>query len=159
MIAQQKYGINEEKLGNPAKTGFYTGLFRILGNIPAFDSVFRLNLPTSIALPISVVITLATLTLIGFLVAVSAEISVRLKITELIISGLVLTGDCIRHRHCSIKVRWASAMKTPAFSSVCALALTDCLQSKHKSATLTVSGEHQSTKVILFLPQPGLLLH
>ena len=91
MIAEQKYSIDEGKLGNPAKTAFYAGVFRVLGTFLPLIPYFA-NLPTSTALPLSVLITLATLALMGFLVAVSAEVSVRQKIVELIISGLVLTG-------------------------------------------------------------------
>ena len=91
MIAEQKYGIDERKLGNPAKTAFYAGFFRVLGTFLPLIPYFA-NLPTSTALPVSILITLAALALMGFLVAVSAEISVRRKIAELVISGLVLTG-------------------------------------------------------------------
>ena len=91
MIAEQTYNIDEEKLGNPAKTAFYAGFFRVLGTFLPLIPYFA-NLPTSTALPLSVLITLATLALMGFLVAVSAEISVTQKMAEFIISGLVLTG-------------------------------------------------------------------
>jgi len=91
MIAKQKYDIDEEKLGSPTKTAFYAGFFRVLGTFLPLIPYFA-NLSTSTALPLSILITIATLALLGFLVGVSAEISVRLKIAELIISGLSLTG-------------------------------------------------------------------
>lgn len=91
LIAKQKYGIDEDKLGTPVKNGLYAGLFRTLGTfLPLIP--YLANLPTSIALPLSVLITLAALALVGFLVAVAAETSVKLKIAELVVSGLVLTG-------------------------------------------------------------------
>lgn len=91
MIAEKEYSIDEGKLGNPAKTAFYAGFFRALGTFLPLIPYFA-NLPTSTALPLSVLITLATLAMMGFLVAVSAEISVKQKIAEFIISGLTLTG-------------------------------------------------------------------
>jgi VIT1/CCC1 family predicted Fe2+/Mn2+ transporter len=90
MIAERSYSIYEAKLENPAKVALYAGVFRIIGTFLPLVPYFA-NLPTYFALPLSVLITLATLALTGFLVALVAEVGFKRKIAELMLSGLALT--------------------------------------------------------------------
>ncbi|MBS7647686.1 MAG: VIT1/CCC1 transporter family protein [Candidatus Bathyarchaeia archaeon] len=91
LFAEERYGIHEEALGDPRRTGLYAGLFRLIGTIFPLIPYF-LNLPLVLTVPISVLITLAVLVFTGFLAAISTETSISGKVTELIISGLVLTA-------------------------------------------------------------------
>lgn len=91
MVAEHRYGIVEKQLESPTRTAFYAGLFRVLGTFLPLVPYF-LNLSATMALPLSVLITLSVVALMGFVVAVSAEISVKKKIAELTISGLALTA-------------------------------------------------------------------
>jgi VIT1/CCC1 family predicted Fe2+/Mn2+ transporter len=91
LVLEEGYGIREEKLENPLESAFYAGLFRIVGTVlPLVPYLF--SIPLMIALPISVLITLAMLALTGFLVAIAAEIDAKQKIAELTISGLIMTA-------------------------------------------------------------------
>ncbi|MEM3673370.1 MAG: VIT1/CCC1 transporter family protein [Candidatus Bathyarchaeia archaeon] len=90
LFAEERYGIHEEELGNPRRTGLYAGLFRLIDTIFPLIPYF-LNLPLILTVPTSVLITLAVLAFTGFLAAISTETSISRKIVELIISGLVLT--------------------------------------------------------------------
>lgn len=91
LFAEEKYGIQEEDLGNPRRTAVYAGLFRFVGTIFPLIPYF-LNLPLMLAVPISVLITLAVLAFTGFMAAISTETSISRRVVELIISGLVLTA-------------------------------------------------------------------
>jgi VIT1/CCC1 family predicted Fe2+/Mn2+ transporter len=90
IIAEEEYGIKEESLGDPLQTALYAGLFRIIGTVFPLAPYF-FNLPFTMAIPMSILITLMMLTVTGSLVALSAEVDVKDKIVELIVSGIILT--------------------------------------------------------------------
>ncbi len=87
IIAEEEYGLREEKLESPGKAGFYTGSFYILGAlVPLIPYYIGLSIP--LALPISFIIAAVMLAFMGFVVAVLAEISIKKKMLELVLSGL-----------------------------------------------------------------------
>jgi VIT1/CCC1 family predicted Fe2+/Mn2+ transporter len=86
VIAEEEYGIKEEDLGNPLNNALYAGLFRVIGTIFPLTPYF-LGLSTSVAIPISILITITLLAINGFLVALAAELNVKQKVMELTLSG------------------------------------------------------------------------
>ncbi len=87
IIAEEEYGLKEEKLESPGKAGLYTGLFYIVGAIvPLIPYYLRLSI--NMSLPLSFGIAASMLTVMGFVIAVAAEISIKKKVLELIMAGL-----------------------------------------------------------------------
>ncbi len=87
IVAEEEYGLKEEKLESPGKTGLYTGFFYIVGAIvPLIPYYLRLSI--NISLPLSFGIAASMLAVMGFVIAVAAEISIKKKILELIMAGL-----------------------------------------------------------------------
>ncbi len=87
IIAEEEYGLREERLENPGKAGFYTGAFYILGAlVPLTPYYMGFSIP--LALPVSFIIAAVMLGFMGFVIAVLAEISIKRKVLELILSGL-----------------------------------------------------------------------
>jgi VIT1/CCC1 family predicted Fe2+/Mn2+ transporter len=91
LILEEGYGIKEERLENPLESAFYAGLFRMVGTVLPL-APYALSVPLMVALPVSVLITLAVLALTGFLVAIAADIDAKQKVVELTISGLIMTA-------------------------------------------------------------------
>ncbi len=87
IVAEEEYGLKEEKLESPGKAGLYTGLFYIVGAIVPLIPYY-LRFPIDISLPLSFGIAASMLAIMGFVIAVAAEISIKRKILELIIAGL-----------------------------------------------------------------------
>jgi len=87
IIAEEEYGLREEKLESPGKAGLYTGLFYIVGAIVPLVPYY-LRLQINISLPLSFGIAASMLAVMGFVIAVAAEISIRKKILELVLAGL-----------------------------------------------------------------------
>jgi VIT1/CCC1 family predicted Fe2+/Mn2+ transporter len=90
IIAEEEYGIKEEALGNPLESALYAGLFKVIGTILPLLPYFA-GFPVSLAIPLSILITLALLSVAGTLVAIAAEVDVRDKVLELTTGGLVLS--------------------------------------------------------------------
>ena len=87
MIAEEEYGLREEVLENPGKAGLYTGIFYIIGAIVPLIPYF-IQLSITIALPLSFILAAVMLALTGFIIAVSANLNIKLKMIELVIAGL-----------------------------------------------------------------------
>jgi len=87
VIADEKYGLKEEKLGHPGKTGLYTGLFYIAGAIIPLIPYY-LKLHVQYALPLSFTAAALLLATMDFIVATVAEISIKRKMLEMILTGL-----------------------------------------------------------------------
>ncbi len=87
IIAEEEYGIREETLEHPGKAGLYTGLFYIVGAIVPLIPYF-LMLPIGIAIPLSFVFAAAMMAFTGFIIAVSANLDVKMKMIELVAAGL-----------------------------------------------------------------------
>lgn len=91
IIAEEEYGISERALGNPLESALYAGLFKVIGTVLPLLPYFA-GFPVSLAIPLSVLITLALLSIAGTLVALAAEVDVRDKVLELTTGGLVLSA-------------------------------------------------------------------
>lgn len=87
IVAEEKYGLREEKLEDPRKAGLYTGVFYIIGAIAPLIPYYVV-LPIIISLPLSFLIASMMLMIIGFVIAVLAGLSIKKKILELVIAGL-----------------------------------------------------------------------
>lgn len=87
LVAEEEYGLREEALENPRAAGIYTGVFYIIGAfIPLLP--YFLMLPIFTALPLSFILAALILAMTAFIIAVSADLNVRRKITEMIVAGL-----------------------------------------------------------------------
>lgn len=87
LVAEEGHGLKEEVLENPLKAGLYTGLSYIIGAfIPLLPYFFML--PITIAIPLSFLFAGLMLATTGFMIAVSAGLSIKTKITELILAGI-----------------------------------------------------------------------
>jgi VIT1/CCC1 family predicted Fe2+/Mn2+ transporter len=89
IIAEEEYGIKEEKLGNPVASAFYAALFKVIGTFLPLLPYFA-GLSLALSIPISIGITLALLAISATLVAIAAEVDVRDKVIELTSGGLVM---------------------------------------------------------------------
>jgi len=87
IIAEEEYGLKEEALENPAKAGLYTGTFYIIGALVPLIPYFLL-LPVQLPIPLSFILAAIMLGITGFLIAVSAGLSIKWKILELICAEL-----------------------------------------------------------------------
>ncbi len=87
IVSEEEYGIREEGLENPGKAGLYTGAFYLVG---ALIPILPYLLPQSIVASTILSFLLAGVALgfVGFLIAVTAGISARRKIFEMVLSGL-----------------------------------------------------------------------
>jgi VIT1/CCC1 family predicted Fe2+/Mn2+ transporter len=72
IIAEEEYGIKEEGLGNPMENAIYAGLFKVIGTFLPLIPYF-MGYPVSVSIPISIVITLALLSIAGTLVSCSLD--------------------------------------------------------------------------------------
>ena len=87
IVAEEKYGLKEEKLEDPRKAGLYTGVFYIIGAIVPLTPYY-VGLPIIISLPLSFLIASIMLMIVGFVIAVLAGLSIKKKMLELVIAGL-----------------------------------------------------------------------
>jgi len=87
IIAEEEYGIREEALGDPLQSCVYTGFFYIVGAVVPLIPFFLL-LPITISIPFSIIIAVVMLVITGFLIAISANLSIKRKVLELIGYGL-----------------------------------------------------------------------
>ena len=87
IIAEEEYGLREEKLESPGKAGLYTGLFYIVGAIVPLIPYY-MRLPILLSLPLSFSIAALMLAMMGFVIAVAAEIGIKKKALELVLAGL-----------------------------------------------------------------------
>ncbi len=87
MYLEEEHGIREETLASPARAGLYTGLFYLVGAfVPLIPYV--LLLPTYLCIFISFALAAVLLAIVGFVIAVSAELSIGKKMLELVLTGL-----------------------------------------------------------------------
>ena len=91
VIAEEEYGLREEALEDPIKAGIYTGMFYALGAFVPLLPYF-LGLPIFIAIITSLLFAATALALTGFIIGISANLSIRRKMLEMIISGLGSAG-------------------------------------------------------------------
>ena len=87
VVAEEEYGLKEELIENPMKSGLYTGFFYVLGAFIPLIPYFTM-LPVRYAIPISFLLATLLLSLTGFVIAISAGINIRNKIAELVLAGL-----------------------------------------------------------------------
>ncbi len=87
LVAEEVYEIKEEMIEDPGKAGLYTGAFYILGAVVPLIPYF-LRLPISISLPLSVAFAGAMLAVVGFIIAVSAGLSIKKKMFEMVAGGI-----------------------------------------------------------------------
>jgi len=76
IVAEKEYGIKEEKLESPLKSGLYASIFYAIEAIIPLTP-YCLMLLIKIALPLSFIATTIMLALMGFLIAIIAEIKVK----------------------------------------------------------------------------------
>ncbi|RLE67679.1 MAG: rubrerythrin family protein [Thermoprotei archaeon] len=91
IIAEEEYGLREEALESPFKSGIYTGLFYMIGAFVPLIPYF-LGLPIFTSLVLSLIFAVLALSVTGFLIAISANLSIRRKIVEMIFFGLGSAG-------------------------------------------------------------------
>jgi len=86
IIAEEEYGLREEKLEKPAAAGLYTGLAYLLS---AFLPVlpYFMGLPILPAMLLSLLFAGLALSATGFIIAISADLPVKRKILEMILAG------------------------------------------------------------------------
>jgi len=87
LIAEEKYGLREEKLEDPLKSGLYTGIFYILGALIPLSPYF-MGLSVAYSLILSLVLAAIMLSMLGSIIALLAGLSIKYKALELIIGGL-----------------------------------------------------------------------
>ena len=87
VVAEEEYGLREEALENPVKAGLYTGVFYIVGALVPLTPYFLL-LSITLAIPLSFLIAALMLAITGFIIAVSASLSIKAKMMELVVAGL-----------------------------------------------------------------------
>jgi len=86
IIAEEEYWLREEKLENPAATGFYTGLAYLLSSFLPILPYF-MNLPVIPALLLSLFLAGLALSFTGLLIAIFADLPVKRKISEMVLAG------------------------------------------------------------------------
>jgi VIT1/CCC1 family predicted Fe2+/Mn2+ transporter len=90
-IAEEEYGFKPGGISNPLPNAIYAGLLRLIGTvIPLIPYVIGVSL--SLAIPVSVIITILMLAVNGFFVAVAGELDVKRKVLELALTGLILAA-------------------------------------------------------------------
>lgn len=87
LVAEEEHGLTEERLEDPAKAGLYTGLFYVVGAFVPLIPYFLL-LPIPLAMPLSFLLAGVMLAMTGFVIAVSAGLSVKGKMVELVVAGI-----------------------------------------------------------------------
>jgi len=87
VIAEEEYGIREASLEDPVKTGLYTGAAYLLGAFIPLIPYF-LQIPLTMAVAASLILAATSLALIGSIIAISGNISVKKKISEMLLAGL-----------------------------------------------------------------------
>jgi len=87
VIGEEEYSLREESLENPKAAGLYTGLFYILGAFIPLIPYFA-GLSINLSLPTSFVLAGLMLAISGFFIALTAGISIKRKMLELVIAGL-----------------------------------------------------------------------
>lgn len=87
LVTEEVYEIKEEMIEDPKKAGLYTGAFYILGAVVPLIPYF-LRLPISLSLPLSVGFAGAMLAVVGFIIAVSAGLSIKRKVLEMVAGGI-----------------------------------------------------------------------
>ena len=91
LVAEEEYGISEAELGQSLQTAGWAAVFRAIGAVlPLLP--YLAGMPIRMAIPASILISMATLVLVGFLTAVATELDIRANVLELAISGLVLAA-------------------------------------------------------------------
>ncbi len=91
VIAEEEYGLREEALVSPRKAGLYSGLSNAFGAIVPLIPYF-LGLSISIALILSLLLAGVALAVAAFIIAVSANLPVKRKVSEMMIVGLGSAG-------------------------------------------------------------------
>jgi VIT1/CCC1 family predicted Fe2+/Mn2+ transporter len=90
-IAEEEYGFKPRSVNDPLPNALYAGLLRLIGTvIPLIPYVIGLSL--SVAIPLSVTITVLMLAVNGFFVAVAGDLDVKRKVIELALTGLILAA-------------------------------------------------------------------
>jgi VIT1/CCC1 family predicted Fe2+/Mn2+ transporter len=87
LAAEEEFGYREETIEDPLKSGFYTGLFYIIGSIFPLAPYFMM-LKITFALPLSFLFAGILLAITGALIGLSASLSMREKALEMVIAGL-----------------------------------------------------------------------
>ncbi len=90
IIAEEEYGIKEKAFESPVRTAFRTGGFKMVGVVLPMIPFLIGDL--SFAIPVSIIIMVVLLSLIGSVAAVVAEVNVKRKILELTTTGLMLAA-------------------------------------------------------------------
>ncbi len=85
--AIEGFGASEEVIGNPAKAGLYTGLSYAVGAFVPLLPYF-IMMPVRLALPASFLVASVMLSVMGFLIAITADLSIKAKIAEIVAAGI-----------------------------------------------------------------------
>jgi len=78
VVVEEEYGIREERLENPLRAGTYTGVFYAVGAFISLRPYFAM-MPVSVALPASFIMAALMPGIMGFLIAITAELSIRVR--------------------------------------------------------------------------------
>jgi VIT1/CCC1 family predicted Fe2+/Mn2+ transporter len=91
LVVEEEYGFKIDDIGNPFKASIYSGLFRLVGTILPLSPYF-FGIPVSVSMILSVFVGILMFIITGFILALSTNMDIKKKITELIVNGLVLTA-------------------------------------------------------------------
>jgi len=91
IVIEEEYGIREEVLEDPIKAGLYTGIFYMIGAVTPLLPYYLL-LPVTTAVILSLTLSAVLFVVVGFIVAISANISIKKKVLELLLEGLGAAG-------------------------------------------------------------------
>jgi len=85
-IAEEEHGLREEAIEKPASAGLYTGIAYFISSlIPV--TPYLLGLPILASLLLSIAAAGAALVIIGFIIAISANLPLKRKILEMMLAG------------------------------------------------------------------------
>lgn len=90
-IAEEEYGFSSGSLSDPLPDAVYAGILRLIGTvIPLIP--YAVGVPLSLAIPVSILMTIVMLSVNGFFAAVAGELDIKQKVLELALTGLVLAA-------------------------------------------------------------------
>jgi VIT1/CCC1 family predicted Fe2+/Mn2+ transporter len=90
-IAEEEYGFKSGSLSDPLPDAVYAGILRLIGTIIPLIP-YAVGVPLSLAIPVSILMTIVMLSVNGFFVAVAGELDIKQKVLELALTGLVLAA-------------------------------------------------------------------
>jgi len=85
-IAEEEHGLREEAIEKPVSAGLYTGIAYFISSLIPITP-YLLGLPILASLLLSIAAAGAALAIIGFIIAISANLPLKRKILEMMLAG------------------------------------------------------------------------